>query len=139
MSGASSAESWKGGQDWGVTTLTPVAWAKEPREPFPRIFYQEPPAAAGTAHAAREELGIRIEEDPRRDCPAPIRSFEDLGVLPEYALKALKAQGITAPTPVQAQALPLVLAGHDVIGLAQALPRTSGVAIWLTLPVVTTE
>ncbi len=34
-------------------------------------------------------------------------------------LKALAAEGYTTPTPIQAQAIPHVLAGKDVVGLAQ--------------------
>ena len=33
--------------------------------------------------------------------------------------KGLREVGITAPMPVQAQSMPLVLGGHDVVGLAQ--------------------
>ena len=31
----------------------------------------------------------------------------------------LTAEGFTKPTPIQAEAIPLVMAGHDLIGLAQ--------------------
>lgn len=33
--------------------------------------------------------------------------------------KALESEGYTTPTPIQAQAIPLVLAGHDLLGIAQ--------------------
>ena len=45
-------------------------------------------------------------------------SFADLG-LAEPFLKALVAQGYEAPTPIQEQAIPPLLAGRDVLGLAQ--------------------
>ncbi len=45
-------------------------------------------------------------------------SFADLGLLPEL-LKAVAEQGYTEPTPIQAQAIPLVLQGRDVMGGAQ--------------------
>ncbi|MDX2233502.1 MAG: DEAD/DEAH box helicase, partial [Hyphomonadaceae bacterium] len=44
--------------------------------------------------------------------------FTDLG-LSAPVLKALAAEGYTTPTPIQAQAIPHVLAGKDVVGLAQ--------------------
>jgi ATP-dependent RNA helicase RhlE len=44
--------------------------------------------------------------------------FDDLGLLPEL-LKAVTEAGYTEPTPIQAQAIPVVLAGKDVMGGAQ--------------------
>jgi ATP-dependent RNA helicase RhlE len=44
--------------------------------------------------------------------------FEDLGLLPEL-LKAVADAGYSEPTPIQAQAIPVVLAGKDVMGGAQ--------------------
>ncbi len=45
-------------------------------------------------------------------------TFEELGLLPEL-LKAVAEAGYTEPTPIQAQAIPVVLAGKDVMGGAQ--------------------
>ena len=45
-------------------------------------------------------------------------SFDDLGLLPEL-LKAVHEAGYTEPTPIQAQAIPVVLEGKDVMGGAQ--------------------
>jgi ATP-dependent RNA helicase RhlE len=45
-------------------------------------------------------------------------SFSELGLAPEL-LRAVSAQGYTDPTPVQRQAIPLVLAGRDVLAGAQ--------------------
>ncbi|MCC6658928.1 MAG: DEAD/DEAH box helicase, partial [Rhodocyclaceae bacterium] len=45
-------------------------------------------------------------------------TFEDLGLLPEL-LKAVAEAGYTEPTPIQAQAIPVVLEGKDVMGGAQ--------------------
>ncbi|HPI78854.1 MAG TPA: DEAD/DEAH box helicase, partial [bacterium] len=45
-------------------------------------------------------------------------SFKDLGLNQEM-LKAVKAEGYSEPTPIQAQAIPLVLEGRDVLGCAQ--------------------
>lgn len=44
--------------------------------------------------------------------------FEDLG-LAEMLLRAVDAQGYDCPTEIQAEAIPLVLAGRDVLGCAQ--------------------
>ncbi len=45
-------------------------------------------------------------------------TFADLG-LATPILKALEAEGYTTPTPIQVQAIPHVLAGRDVQGIAQ--------------------
>jgi len=45
-------------------------------------------------------------------------TFETLGLSPAL-LRALADAGYTTPTPIQAQAIPLVLGGHDVLGGAQ--------------------
>jgi ATP-dependent RNA helicase RhlE len=45
-------------------------------------------------------------------------SFEQLGLI-EPLLKALKTQGYTLPTPIQEEAIPIVLERRDLLGLAQ--------------------
>ncbi|MFA7441511.1 MAG: DEAD/DEAH box helicase [Sphingomonadaceae bacterium] len=45
-------------------------------------------------------------------------TFNDLG-LAEPLLRALADEGYTSPTPIQAQAIPPALAGHDLLGIAQ--------------------
>ncbi|MFO1049298.1 MAG: DEAD/DEAH box helicase [Geminicoccaceae bacterium] len=45
-------------------------------------------------------------------------SFSDLG-LAAPLLRALATEGYEAPTPIQAQAIPHVLAGRDLLGIAQ--------------------
>ena len=45
-------------------------------------------------------------------------SFSDLGLSPDL-LRTLGELGYDEPTPIQAQAIPELLAGHDVIGQAQ--------------------
>ena len=49
--------------------------------------------------------------------PQPV-GFTDLG-LDDSILKAIADVGYTTPTPIQAGAIPAVLAGRDVIGIAQ--------------------
>ncbi|HEY0504444.1 MAG TPA: DEAD/DEAH box helicase [Lysobacter sp.] len=45
-------------------------------------------------------------------------TFETLGLSPAL-LRALADQNYTTPTPIQSQAIPLALAGHDLLGGAQ--------------------
>ncbi len=45
-------------------------------------------------------------------------TFDDLG-LPGYQLRVLEELGFAAPTPIQAASIPALLAGQDVVGIAQ--------------------
>ena len=55
-------------------------------------------------------------------------SFAELGLRPEL-LRAVADAGYTTPTPIQAQAIPLILAGKDVMGGAQTgTGKTAGFA-----------
>ncbi len=56
-------------------------------------------------------------------------SFAELGLRPEL-LRAVTEAGYTTPTPIQAQAIPLILAGKDVMGGAQTgTGKTAGFAL----------
>src|SRR5581483_2958723 len=44
--------------------------------------------------------------------------FFDLGLIPEMC-ERVATIGYTTPTPIQREAIPLILEGHDVIGIAQ--------------------
>ncbi|PHR92533.1 MAG: RNA helicase [Robiginitomaculum sp.] len=58
--------------------------------------------------------------------------FTDLGLCAPI-LKKLERQDYVTPTPIQAQAIPLILAGKDVVGLAQT---GTGKTAAFTLPVL---
>ena len=45
-------------------------------------------------------------------------TFENLNLI-EPILKAVKLEGYTSPTPIQLQAIPIVLANKDLLGIAQ--------------------
>src|ERR1700758_5706397 len=59
-------------------------------------------------------------------------TFTDLGLSPEV-LRAVGDVGYVNPTPIQAQAIPYVLMGRDVLGCAQTgTGKTAG----FTLPMI---
>lgn len=47
-----------------------------------------------------------------------LESAETMGLSPEV-LKGIKVKGYRLPTPIQRKAMPLILAGHDVVGMAR--------------------
>ena len=53
-----------------------------------------------------------------KNCVILTMNFEDFE-LNRQLLNAIADAGYDAPTPIQAQAIPLVLQGHDVLGIAQ--------------------
>ena len=58
--------------------------------------------------------------------------FDELGLAPEL-LRAVSEEGYTEPTPIQAQAIPIVLAGKDLMGGAQT---GTGKTAAFTLPLL---
>lgn len=59
-------------------------------------------------------------------------SFETLG-LSQYLLNTLSANGFETPTPIQAQAIPHLLEGRDLVGLAQT---GTGKTLGFGLPII---
>jgi ATP-dependent RNA helicase RhlE len=59
-------------------------------------------------------------------------TFDQFGLAPDI-LRAVKESGYTTPTPIQAQAIPVVLAGRDVMGAAQT---GTGKTASFSLPII---
>ena len=59
-------------------------------------------------------------------------TFDDLGLAPEI-MKAINDVGYTEPTPIQAEAIPQVIANQDVLGIAQT---GTGKTASFTLPMI---
>jgi ATP-dependent RNA helicase RhlE len=75
---------------------------------------------------------MEAEQDVGQDVETEGTSFDQLGLSAEL-MKAVRDAGYTTPTPIQAQAIPLVLKGRDVMGLAQT---GTGKTAAFTLPIV---
>jgi superfamily II DNA/RNA helicase len=59
----------------------------------------------------RAELGVHVSGF---DAPRPVKTFGQAG-FDHLLLGAIKRAGYEAPMPIQAQALPAVLSGRDVL------------------------
>ena len=77
-------------------------------------------------------MTILSHPDVPRDVTLSATSFEALG-LSESVLSAVRDAGYTLPTPIQQRAIPMVLAGRDIIGLAQT---GTGKTAAFTLPII---
>uniref|UniRef100_A0A7C9DXI7 RNA helicase n=1 Tax=Opuntia streptacantha TaxID=393608 RepID=A0A7C9DXI7_OPUST len=102
-------------------------------ESFNKDFYEERPSISGMSEQEvieyRKSLNIRISGF---DVPRPVKTFEDCG-FPSPLMSAIKKQGYEKPTNIQCQALPIVLSGRDVIGIAKT---GSGKTAAFVLPMI---
>ncbi|XP_054816181.1 DEAD-box ATP-dependent RNA helicase 24 [Prosopis cineraria] len=102
-------------------------------EPFNKDFYEEKPSISGMSEQDvseyRKSLAIRISGF---DVPRPVKTFEDCGFSPQL-MNAIKKQGYEKPTSIQCQALPVVLSGRDIIGIAKT---GSGKTAAFVLPMI---
>lgn len=57
--------------------------------------------------------------DPSRPIPKPIRTFEHAFHAYPEVLRVIKKQKFAEPSPVQCQAWPVIMSGHDVVAIAQ--------------------
>ncbi|KAM4546785.1 putative ATP-dependent RNA helicase DDX46 [Fundulus diaphanus] len=112
--------------------LEPVDHTKIQYEPYRKNFYVEVPELAKMSpeevNAYRLELeGIVVKG---KGCPKPIKTWVQCGVSMKI-LSSLKRQGYEKPTPIQAQAIPAIMSGRDLIGIAKT---GSGKTIAFLLP-----
>ncbi|KAK2882193.1 probable ATP-dependent RNA helicase DDX46 [Channa argus] len=112
--------------------LEPVDHGKIQYEGYRKNFYVEVPELAKMTqeevNACRLELeGIIVKG---KGCPKPIKTWVQCGVSMKI-LNALKRHGYEKPTPIQAQAIPAIMSGRDLIGIAKT---GSGKTIAFLLP-----
>ena len=86
------------------------------------------PSADATSETSPDAAPAALPPEP---C-VPSPTFDQLGLLPEL-MRAIEDAGYTTPTPIQLQAIPIILAGKDVMGGAQTgTGKTAG----FTLPLL---
>ncbi|XP_015517226.1 probable ATP-dependent RNA helicase DDX46 [Neodiprion lecontei] len=100
--------------------LAKVDHAATEYQPFRKAFYVEVPEIARMTpeevEVYKEELeGIRVKG---KGCPKPIKSWAQCGVT-KKELEVLKKLGYEKPTPIQCQAIPAIMSGRDLIGIAK--------------------
>ncbi|KAK1317139.1 DEAD-box ATP-dependent RNA helicase 24 [Acorus calamus] len=102
-------------------------------EPFNKDFYEEKASISGMSDEEVAEysrsLAIRVSG---LEVPRPIKLFEDCGFSAQL-MGAIGKQGYQKPTPIQCQALPIVLSGRDIIGIAKT---GSGKTAAFVLPMI---
>ncbi|XP_029439721.1 LOW QUALITY PROTEIN: probable ATP-dependent RNA helicase DDX46 [Rhinatrema bivittatum] len=112
--------------------LEPVDHGKIEYEPYRKNFYVEVPEL--TKMSQEEVTAYRLEMEgitvKGKSCPKPIKTWVQCGISMKI-LGSLKKHGYEKPTPIQAQAIPAVMSGRDLIGIAKT---GSGKTIAFLLP-----
>ena len=98
-------------RDAGVSDQTGAADAVAIEENNDVLKLSDEPSAEPAAEKAPEQ-----EEPAKRE--EPENGFEKLD-LPDAVVEAVKRVGFEQPSPIQAQTIPLLMQGRDVVGLAQ--------------------
>ena len=112
--------------------LPTVNHSKVNYQPFRKNFYHEP---SELAEMTEEEVAdLRLELDGIKirgiDAPKPVQKWSQCG-LGAQSLEVIQKLGYERPTSIQTQAVPSIMSGRDVIGVAKT---GSGKTIAFLLP-----
>lgn len=88
--------------------------------PFRKEFYVEVPELTKLTEADVIELRKNLENIKvvGKSCPKPVTCWAQCG-LSRKIMDVLKKLKFSSPTPIQAQAIPAIMSGRDVIGIAK--------------------
>ncbi|CAK0901749.1 unnamed protein product [Prorocentrum cordatum] len=130
------------GQD--LRELATIDWnGTEIKEASKDVSFPHPSVQERTVEDCRRiwaSQGIRCHFHGREDAvaedewdlPKPIVDFEE-AAFPDWATDELRARGWKSPTPIQSQAWPTAVRGHDIIGVAET---GSGKTMAYVLPMI---
>lgn len=109
-----------------------VNHSKVQYQPFRRNFYSEPIEMADWTEDDVASLRMQLDNIKVRgvDVPKPVEKWAQCG-LGVQVLEVIQKLGYDAPTSIQAQAVPAIMSGRDVIGVAKT---GSGKTIAFLLP-----
>lgn len=112
--------------------LEPVDHQKIQYETYRKNFYVEVPELARMSPEEVNEHRLELEGIivKGKGCPKPIKTWVQCGTSMKV-LNALKKHNYEKPTPIQAQAIPAIMSGRDLIGIAKT---GSGKTIAFLLP-----
>nr|XP_018263937.1 pre-mRNA-processing ATP-dependent RNA helicase PRP5 [Kwoniella dejecticola CBS 10117]OBR86095.1 pre-mRNA-processing ATP-dependent RNA helicase PRP5 [Kwoniella dejecticola CBS 10117] len=112
--------------------LPPPDHSKIDYEPFRKAFYNPPSEVLDMDEEDAELLRLEMDGIKIRgqDAPRPVKNWGAYG-LPTGCLDVIRHHGWATPTSIQAQAIPAIMSGRDVIGIAKT---GSGKTIAFLLP-----
>lgn len=100
--------------------------------PFRKDFYCEVPELAKMTQVEVDAYKVVLEgiQVKGKGCPKPIKTWAHCGVS-KKEMDVLKKLAFDKPTPIQCQAIPAVMSGRDLIGIAKT---GSGKTVAFILP-----
>lgn len=112
--------------------LPAINHSKVHYEPFRKSFYAEPLELKDLTEEDVDNLRLELDAIKIRgqDVPKPVQKWSQCG-LPSQSLNVIQSLGYDRPTSIQAQAIPAIMSGRDVIGVAKT---GSGKTIAFLLP-----
>eukprot|EP00053_Salpingoeca_punica_P017499 m.168720 g.168720 ORF g.168720 m.168720 type:complete len:1042 (+) comp17223_c0_seq1:2720-5845(+) len=113
-------EYWSGFKPKAKKDLAVVDHSKIQYNDFQKKFYHESPEIARMSEeevaALRFDLGnIKVKG---KEAPRPVKTWSQC-VAHRAILDTIKKFNFASPTPIQAQALPAIMSGRDLIGIAK--------------------
>ncbi|XP_031629803.1 probable ATP-dependent RNA helicase DDX46 [Contarinia nasturtii] len=99
---------------------------------FRKDFYVEVPELAKMTSIEVDAYKLELEgiQVKGKGCPKPIKTWAHCGIS-KKEMDVLKRLGFEKPTPIQCQAIPAIMSGRDLIGIAKT---GSGKTIAFILP-----
>lgn len=101
-------------------------------EPFRKAFYTEPLEVGQMTDEEVRDLRFELDDIKVQGSkvPRPVQKFAQFG-LGTQVLDVIRNLGFEKPTPIQAQTIPAIMSGRDVIGVAKT---GSGKTVAFLLP-----
>ena len=112
--------------------LPTINYSKLDLESFRKNFYTEPAELADMTEAELADLRLELDgiKVAGKDVPKPVQKWSQCG-LNYQSLDVIRKLGYERPTAIQMQAIPAIMSGRDVIGVAKT---GSGKTIAFLLP-----
>lgn len=112
--------------------LPTINYSKLNLEPLRKNFYTEPAELADMNEAELADLRLELDgiKVAGKDVPKPVQKWSQCG-LNYQSLEVIRKLGYERPTAIQMQAIPAIMSGRDVIGVAKT---GSGKTIAFLLP-----
>ncbi|KAE9376949.1 Pre-mRNA-processing ATP-dependent RNA helicase prp5 [Stipitochalara longipes BDJ] len=112
--------------------LPTIDYSKMALEPFRKNFYTEPAELLDMTEAELADLRLELDgiKVAGKDVPKPVQKWSQCG-LNVQSLEVIRKLGYERPTAIQMQAIPAIMSGRDVIGVAKT---GSGKTIAFLLP-----
>ncbi|XP_026847344.1 ATP-dependent RNA helicase p62 [Drosophila persimilis] len=121
-----------GGMNDDFNDLPSARWSDMRLTAFEKNFYREHPTTQSRPSHEVELFRRQHQIAIRGQAPNPIQFFEEV-CFPDYCMDEIRRQRYSEPTPIQAQAWPIALSGHNLVGIAKT---GSGKTLAFILPAI---